>query len=119
MEKTETPEYEVIITDTAEIYFYELAEYLYEYYSLNRAEDILEDIQHTTESLSFFPEKGSVESKLAHLKNKYRFILYRRTSTTTIKIIYYIDKVVKKVFVTDFFPTEKDDQEILKRNKGE
>ena len=116
METPQEKKYLVVITVPAENSFYEILEYLYEYYSIDRAEQIASEIRDTAGSLRYQAERGAIESRLSHRKNTYRFILYKRTSRSEIKIIYYIDKQTDTVYITDFFPTEKDDQKISKRS---
>ena len=116
METPEESQYEVIITDPAEMAFYEILEYLYEYYEIERAEEIADEIRDTAKSLHYQAERGSPEPNLQHRKEDYRFILYQRTSRSEVKIIYNVDENRKTVYVTDFFPTEKDDCQIARRS---
>jgi hypothetical protein len=115
--KEETGKYEVVITASAEVHFYELAEYLYEHLSIERAEEISGELMQMALSLDCLYHRGSKEEKLARRKKSYRYILYKRTSRTTVKIIYYVDESDKIVYVTDFFPTEKNPKKISIRNK--
>ena len=115
MENKEESQYEVIITDPAEIAFYEILEYLYGNYEIDRAEEIANALRDAAKSLHYQPERGTIESNLKNEKEDYRFILYKRTSRSEIKLIYYIDESSKRVYVTDFFPTEKDPEEIESR----
>jgi len=107
----------VIITDPAEISFYEILDYLYDNYPLERAEQIADELRDTAKKLCQYPERGAPESKLAHRSKVYRYILYKRTSRTDIKVVYYIDPALSTVYVTDFFPTEKDNQKLTIRNR--
>ncbi len=91
MEGREEGKYEVIITDPAEISFYEVLEYLYDNYPLDRAEQIANELRDTANKLHYQPERGTPESRLAHRFKDYRFVLYKRTSRTDIKVIYYIE----------------------------
>jgi plasmid stabilization system protein ParE len=115
--KEEAGRYEVVITSSAEIHFYELAEYLYEHLSLERAEEVTSELSKMTLSLGLLYHRGSVERKLIRGKKSYRYILYKRTSRASVKIIYYVDEKRKTVYVTDFFPTEKDPRKIVSRNR--
>ena len=117
MEDPQESKYEVIITDPAEISFYEILEYLHDHYPLDRAEEIANKIRDKTKILKYQAERGTPEPRLKHRKEGYRFILYNRTKRADIKIIYYILEREGKVYVTDFFPTEKDDIEISKKNR--
>ena len=117
MENTEESKYQVIITDSAEISFYEILDYLYDNYPIERAEQIAGELRDTANKLHYHPERGTPESKLANRSQGYHYILYKRTSRTDIKVIYYIDNSSSTVYITDFFPTEKDNEQISKRNQ--
>lgn len=79
MEDSEESKYEVIVTAPAEISFYEIAEYLFDHYPMDRAEEIANEIRDTAEKLKFQPERGTPEPRLKHRNKGYRFILYRRS----------------------------------------
>lgn len=115
MESAEESRYEVIITAPAEIRFYEVLEYLYDNYPLDRAEQIANELRDTARELHYQPERGTLEPRLSHRAKDIRYVLYKHTSRTDIKVIYYIEKTT--VYITDFFPTEMDDQRISKRSK--
>ena len=117
MAKEEAGRYEVVITSVAELHFYELAEYLYENMSLERAEEVTRKLNEMALSLDLLYHRGSEEKKLTRRKKSYRYILYKRTSRASVKIIYYVDEKNKTVYVTDFFPTEKDPKRIAGRNR--
>lgn len=117
MAKEETDKYEVVITPGAEIHFYELAEYLYEHMTLDRAEETTSEINQMALSLDLLYHRGRSEEKLARRKKGYRYIMYERTSRAGVKIIYYVDEKDRTVYITDFFPTEKDPKKIAKRNR--
>ncbi len=116
MESTEERKYAVVITEPAANAFYEILEYLYAHYPIDRAEVIAEEIRDAAGSLEYNPERGTQESRLIHRGKAYRFVLYKRTKRAEIKIIYFIDDGSSVVYVTDFFPTEKDDIKIEDRN---
>jgi len=116
LEKTEEGKYKVIITFPAEKHFYELLDYFYEHYPLDRAEEIANRLRNTAKSLEDHPERGALEMMLSHRKQKYRYILYKRTSRADVKIIYYINFEINTVYITDFFPTEKENRIISQRN---
>lgn len=116
MENTEENKYQVIITDQAEISFYEILDYLYDNYPLEKAEQVADGLMDTASKLYYHPERGTLERKLAHRPQGYRYILYMRTSRTDIKVVYYIDQPLSTVYITDFFPTEKDNLQLSKRN---
>ena len=117
MAKEEAVRYEVVITSSAEVHFYELVEYLYEYLSLDRAEEVARELNEMALSLDLLYHRGSIENALSRRKKPYRYLLYKRTSRTSVKIFYYVDKKSKTVYVTDFFPTEKDPKKIANRNR--
>jgi plasmid stabilization system protein ParE len=107
----------VIITNTAEKSFYEILEYLYDNYPLDRAEQIANELRDAAKKLHYQPERGTIESRLSLRSKHYRYVLFQRTSRTDVKIIYYIDGTAAVVYVTDFFPTEMNDERISKRNR--
>lgn len=117
MENPEASKYQVIITDPAEISFYEVLDYLYDNYPLERAEQIADELRDTANKLHYYPERGVLEGNLSNRSQGYRYLLYRRSSRTDIKVIYYIDQSSSTVYVTDFFPTEKDNQKLPERNR--
>ena len=112
MEDSEEIKFRVIISKTAEISFYEILDYLYDHYPLDKAEEVANEIRDTAKNLEYLAERGTLEPSLSHRKQNYRFILYNRTKRSDIKVIYYFDKSNRKVFITDFFPTEKDQKNI-------
>jgi plasmid stabilization system protein ParE len=116
VESTEKSQYQVEFTQSSKIYFYEILEYLYQYYSLERAESIATELEASAQNLNYNPNRGTSEKRLQHREKEYKFIIYKRSSRADIQIIYYIEEKTKTVYVTDFFPTEKDDTEIAERN---
>jgi len=112
----ESPVFEVIITQTAEVYFYEIVEYLYEYFPIERVEAISTALQEKALSLSKYYNRWQKEPQLSQRLYEYRYLLFERTQRSQIKIIYFVDKEAKKVYITDFFPTERDDKLIRERN---
>ena len=85
--------------------------------TLERAEEVTKELNEMAFSLSRLYHRGSVESKLVRRKKPYRYILFKRTSRASVKIIYYVDVKAQTVYVTDFFPTEKDHKKIAIRNR--
>lgn len=116
MEK-EAGRYAVVIADSAEFHFYELVEYLYEHMTPERAEEVATALNEMALGLDLLHNRGSLEIKLARREKSYRYILFKRTSRATVKIIYCSDEKNKTVYVTDFFPSEKDPQKIGYRNR--
>ncbi len=116
MEKEKADYYKTVITASAEIFFYEVVEYLYEHMSFDRAEEVATELHELALSLNQLYHRGTIEKKLLKRKNIYRYILFKRTPRAEVKIIYYVDQITKTIYITDFFPTEKDPKKLL-RNK--
>lgn len=117
MEERETIEYKVEITKSANRYFFELGDYLYENLSLPRAEEVVELVLEKALSLNTLFFRGSNEPILSARPQGYKYLLVERSKRKYLKIIYYVDELLKKVYVTDFFPAEKDNKRLLKRNE--
>ncbi len=111
------PDYIVEITPGAEIFYLQLLEYLYQTHSRDSADKKADNILDMAMSLDHNPYRGRIEEKLSFLGKEHRFLLYQYTPRKTIKIIYFIDKQAKKVFVTDFFGSEMDEKKITDRSK--
>jgi plasmid stabilization system protein ParE len=116
VEERETPEYQVEFTLSSKSHFYEVLEYLYEHYPLERAEQLADELEGMAQSLNHHPYRGAKEKWLLGLQHEYRFLLFDRTKRAEIKIIYYIQESEGKVYVTDFFPTEKDVNKMAERS---
>jgi hypothetical protein len=67
-------------------------------------------------SLKINPQKGSLEEDLAGSSKEFRSLIYKITKRNTVKIIYSIVETTKTVYVTDFFPTQKDPNKKTKRS---
>ena len=78
MESQEESKYQVIITDPAEISFYEILEFLFDHYTLERAEELANTLRDTISSLNYQPKRGALEHRLIGRINEYRFILFKR-----------------------------------------
>jgi hypothetical protein len=117
VEKEEAIQYRVVVTRKAEVYFYELAEFMYKNMTLDRAEEIITENQKAVLSLSNFYHRGTMEKNLNEEDQEFRFLLVKRTPRAQIKVIYFIDQYAKTVFITDFFPTEKDPKQLAGRSK--
>ncbi|WMJ72548.1 hypothetical protein RCC89_05145 [Cytophagaceae bacterium ABcell3] len=98
--------YQVIITEPAKKSYYEILEVLFDSYSPERFAQIAEELYSKPHELEIMPERGALEPLLSGRKNQYRYLLYHRTKTMTIKIFYQVDQAEKKVYVARFFPTE-------------
>lgn len=111
METKERP-YEVVITQPAYDAFFEILEYFLHKYSVQKTAIIADEINVLINSLQFQPERGAIEKRLTGRYFLYRFLLYQRSTRADIKVIYFVDKLHHKVYITDLFPTEKDDRKI-------
>lgn len=98
--------YEIIITDQARESYYQLLDVIFDRYSQSRFDEISEDLYSYPDQLRTMPERGSLEPFIELPSKEYRYILYRRSNTATVKIVYYIDHQNKEVYITDYFPTE-------------
>lgn len=97
--------FEIEITYPAERrYQEEILLYLVDNFSLNRAIEIDKKIIELISTLSLIPERGTFEPNLKAYPQQFRFILFKETRNFEIKIIYYVNKSIKKVYITDFFP---------------
>ena len=100
--------YQVEVTVPAQVrYEREVLLYLYTYFSLERAGEIDDNILESIVSLKDHPSRGTIEDQLSGNPQEYRFILYKETRNVEVKIIYYIEEQIKKVYVTDIFPVKK------------
>jgi len=113
----EQTSYLVEITSEAELYYYNLLEYLYKTHTSESASNKSDEVLDMAMSLDKNPHRGSHERRLDFLGKEHRFLLYEITSQKQVKIIYFVDESSKIVYVTDFFGTEMDDRKISKRNK--
>jgi plasmid stabilization system protein ParE len=99
LESTKESSYKVVITDPAEISFYEVLEYLYDNYPLDKAEQIADELRDTATKLHYQPERGTLETRLSHRSKDYRYVIYKHTSRADIKVIYYIDNASYTVYI--------------------
>ena len=113
----ETTDYEVEITTSGKLFYLELLDYFYTYSSRESASRKADELYEKALSLSYLADRGQVEEMLASLAEEYKYILYYPPSGSTIKIIYYLDKASRRVYVTDFFPTRMDSKKLTERNK--
>lgn len=90
MESRKESKYKVIITEPAEQSFYEILNFLYDHYPWERAEQLADELRNMAKSLGYQPERGTIEKRLEHRKEEYRYILFRRTSRADTKIIYFV-----------------------------
>ncbi len=106
--------YKVIITESAERAYFEVLDYVLEYYTEERALEIAEDLLQEPLSLKTLPNRGKLERNLLDREHQFRFILYKRTNSATVKIIYFINEVELEVNIIDYFPTEMNPSRIKK-----
>lgn len=118
MAESEETKFEVIFTTSARLFFYELLDYLFNFYSFTRVEQISLELIDLALKLSHLYDRGTPEPELISRSNKYRYLLYNRTRRKDIKIIYYVDYQLRHVYVTDFFPTEMDNKKISRRSES-
>jgi plasmid stabilization system protein ParE len=113
----EKQSFEVEITFPAkQRYQEEVLEYLLENFSFERTLEIDKEITSTTNLLSKMPERGGLEPSLEHHKESFRFILHKETRNFEIKIIYYVNSSINKVYVTDFFPVLMQPEQLKRRS---
>jgi hypothetical protein len=107
--------YQIIITAFAERAYFEVLNYVFDYHSFEKANKITLELLEYPQALKDFPLLGKIEPNLIGASKEYRFLLFERTKKTTVKIIYFVDDVDKKIYLTDFFPCEMSDKKIKKR----
>ena len=82
-----------------------------------KSQRIADQFRDSVKFLETLPHRNPQEKALENANYTYRFLLFKRTNRSDIKIIYRIDEDKHRVYVTDFFPTEKDLSKLVKRNK--
>ena len=112
----EAPRYEIVITASAERSYFEVLDYVYTYHTLAVADQIALELLDYPQVLTSQPFIGKEETYLSKRKETYRYLVYHRTRQATIKIIYYVDDTVGRIYITDFFPTEMNTEKIRKRS---
>ncbi len=108
--------YQIEFTHSANRAFYDVVEYLYDHYTVDRAEEIANSLYKKAISLQTLFYRGTHEPRLSHRSKGYRYLLFERSKRKFIKIIYYVDQKSEKIYITDFFPTEMDDTKIEARH---
>ena len=106
--------YRIILTKPAQRSYYDILAYLYSYYSETRANEIAQELYEYPIQLENYPNQGSLVEGLKSRTERFLFILYKRTGYADIKIIYYVNESSKKVYITDFFPTEMNPDKIAR-----
>lgn len=110
-------EFEIEITYPAELrYQQEVLTYLLKNFSLKRALEINDNIFVSIKSISKMPKRGGIEPILKKYPQQFRYLLHKETRNFQIKIIYYIEPSIRKIYVTDFFPVLMLPEKIKKRN---
>ena len=112
----EEKEYKVKITQRGKKAYFDVLDYVFEYYSEDRAYEIAEELLDYPNTLKTLPNRGKLELALSSRKEDYRYILYKRTQQATVKVVYYVDDITYRVYVTDFFPTEMNQSKIRTRS---
>lgn len=107
-------EYRLIITLSGEKAYFEVLDYAFEHHSIERANEIAVGLLEFPNVLKIQPYSGTLEVLLSNRTEEYRFLVYKRSKSATVKIIYYVDELTKSVYITDFFPTEMNDSRIQK-----
>ncbi|PCH65635.1 MAG: hypothetical protein COC01_09465 [Bacteroidetes bacterium] len=110
-----SPSYVVEITPDAEKYYLQLLSYLYGTHTPSSADEKAKAVLDMAMSLSTHPNRGRIEDELSYLNKGHRFLVYPYSDRNTIKVIYFVEEGTKKVYVTDFFPSEKDPSKIKRR----
>ena len=113
----EKPGYIVETTPEAELHYLNLLEHLSRTHTPASALKKADEILDMAMSLDKNPHRGSKEPKLDFLGKEHRFLLYKVTPRRQVKIIYFVDEPDLKVYVTDFFGTEMDDNKLAQRNQ--
>ena len=113
----ETEDYEVNITSSGKLFYLEVIDQFYTYNSLESASRKADQLYAMAMKLASFPERGQLEETLRSSPKDYRYILYQASPGQVIKIIYFIDKPNRVVYVTDFFPTRMENERIRRRNR--
>jgi hypothetical protein len=108
----EKQDYQIVITASAERAYFEVLEYVYRHHSIIRADEIALQLIEYPQILKQFPNLGTTEPNLKHRSKDYKFILYKRTTKSTVKIIYYISDWNRTIYLVDFFPCEMFEQKI-------
>lgn len=89
---------------------------LYETHSIESANNKSDEIITLAMSLNVNPQRGKIEEDLASFNKEFRTLIYPITKRKTVKIIYFIDDLTNKVYVTDFFTTQMHPDKKKKRN---
>ena len=111
-------EFKVVIARPAkERYQLNVLPYIFNNFSLKRAQEVDENILQTIQSLSLKPSRGRREKYLVEEKEEFRFILHKETAHFELKVIYYIDFEKEMVFITDLFPTKMNTDKIAIHHK--
>lgn len=109
--------YVVEITPQAERFYFELLDYIFSTHHPDSASRKADEILALAISLIHNPYRGTLEQRLESLGKVHRFLLYEITRSKEVKIIYFVDEINQKVFVTDFFGTRQDAKKLSQRTK--
>ncbi|TDQ14601.1 hypothetical protein DFQ04_3189 [Algoriphagus boseongensis] len=109
----ERERFKVILTRSSILRFKdEIFPYLLDNFTAKRVLEIEEELFEKVDSLEFFPYRSTREASLIDDPKEFRFLLYQASQKFELKILFYIDELEKKVYVTDFFHTLKDPSKI-------
>ena len=107
-------QYKVIITEPAFRRYSKNYIALFEkIFSRKRAMEIQQTILEISKTLEQMPSRGSKEKYLQHLKKEYRYVLHKESRYFVLKLIYFIDEDKATVYITDFFPTSMNPDDIV------
>jgi len=73
---SKTKNYQIKITKTAEVSYFEVLEYVSGYYNEDRTLEIAEELRAAPFVLSAFPYRGAIEERLENREKEFRYILY-------------------------------------------
>jgi mRNA-degrading endonuclease RelE of RelBE toxin-antitoxin system len=114
MDEAEKAIYQVEITPSAESTFFDVLDYLTKYYTEDRAIEIANEVRQLPFTLNIYPNRGTLDKTLTNRDKEYRYLSYKRTKRSEIKIIYTIEEHLKKVYVLAFHPSESDTTKLEK-----
>jgi len=98
--------FEIVLTRSSILrYQDEIYPYLNSNFSSRRVFEIDAQIFERVDSPHNQPHRGSREPMLIENPKVLRFLLYRASDQFELKIMFFIDELLRRVFVVDFFPT--------------
>ncbi len=98
--------FEIVLTRSAILrYQDDIYPYLNSNFSPRRVFEIDVEIFEIVGSLRYQPHRSSREPTLSESPKAVRYLLYRASNNFELKILFYVEELAQRVFVTDFFPT--------------